>query len=294
MVPTMIRKHFLRNSRPTLMWYKMQGFRRRKRRKCFPIPKAIRAINYHDQLTEILNCQYCTETNFRLENDIENNVYVFTIPCWTGGWDRESLDNLNDGAEVICETEDAMLSRLSPLPKIDWKPETRFKGKTIAEALEKYCKSCLKKHERNYLNCWLRGYSKFWEGWKVKYGSKTCRRSPIADVLEDLLLRKIPFRIGCRWDTGFTGFLVNKDVSPSRLQVDEYNNKHQFVAPDELLEVRENDWVKSFSEKEVYDVVKQISYYLENGREKPKYAPGYLERKHKKVTEKIRQVTQQC
>jgi hypothetical protein len=136
----MRRKRFLKNNRPTLLWYKVQGFSRVKRRKRLQIPKAIRAIDYHKQAAEIMTAQYGNEVNFRLENDTENNLFVFTIPHWTGGWDRGTLDDLNDGGHVICETDDAMLSRLSPLPKLDWQPEERFKGKTIAETLEKYCK----------------------------------------------------------------------------------------------------------------------------------------------------------
>ncbi|WP_026259907.1 hypothetical protein [Segetibacter koreensis] len=172
------------------------------------------------------------------------------------------MDELSDGGQVLFETEDAMLSRLSPLPKIDWEPETRFKGKTIAEVLEKYCKSCLKKRERNYLNAWLRGYSKFEAGWKVQYQSKRQNRFPVTDALEDLHVRKIPFRIECLWDVGFTGFLVDKDVTPSRLQIDEYNDKQQFVDSEELLEVPEHDWVEKFNDTEVEDIVKKMVSYL--------------------------------
>jgi hypothetical protein len=128
-------KHYMRNNRPTLRWYKVRGLSVVKHRKLFPIPKAVRRIDYHKQLAEILKCQYNNELNFRLENDIENNTFVFTIPHWTGGWARGTLDQLSDNAEVVCETEDAMLSRLSPLPKIDWKPHNRFKGRTIAETI---------------------------------------------------------------------------------------------------------------------------------------------------------------
>jgi hypothetical protein len=67
-------------------------------------------------------------------------LLVFTIQGWTRGSDRGTLDDLNDGGEVIYETDDSMLCRLSPLPKLYWQPEERFKGKTIAETLEKYCK----------------------------------------------------------------------------------------------------------------------------------------------------------
>jgi hypothetical protein len=283
-------KHFLKNNRPTLLWYKVHGFSRVKPKKRLLIPKAIRAIDYHKQLCEVLDSQYGTEMNFRLENDIENNVFVFTIPVWTGGWDRGTMDDLSAGGEVLFETEDAALSRLSPLPKIDWTRETRFKGKTIAEVMEKYCKYRLQKDERDYLNSWLRGYSKFEAGWKVRYESKNDYKFPIADVLEDLHSRKIPFRIEMLWDDGFRAILIKREISPSRVEVDNYNDKHQFLEAYELLEVPENDWIIKFHATEVEDAVRQMNYYVTYGKTNPKLSPEFLERKRKGIMKMMEEI----
>ena len=286
----MDKKFFLKNNRPTLLWYKVRGLSRIKRRKRLQIPKAIRAIDYHKQLAEVLDRQYRTEINFRLENDIVNNLFVFTIPHSTGGWDRGTMDDLSDGVQVLCETEDAMLSRLSPLPKIDWTSETRFKGKTIADVIEKYCKYLFQKDKRDYLSCWLRGYSKFEAAWKVRYESKKYNNFKIGDILEDLHSKKIPFRIEMLWDDGFRAILVNKDVVPSRIKVDEYNNKQQLVDVDELLEVPENDWIIKFHETEVEDAVRQMYYYVKYGKTKPKLSPEFLERKRKAIMDIMNEI----
>jgi hypothetical protein len=140
------------------------------------------------------------------------------------------------------------------------------------------------------LHSWLRGYSKFLAGWKVRYESKNDNKFPFADVLEDLHSKKLAFRIECLWDDGFKAILVNKDVSPSRLQVDEHNDRQPGGDADTLLEVPEVDWVKKFHENKVEDTVKQLVYYLKNGRAKQKLSPAFLERRRKEIMRIINEV----
>lgn len=83
----------------------------------------------------MLTCQYNTQTNFRLENDVENDQFIFTVPGGRKGWSRNALDYFSSDVLVISETAEAILKRLSPLPKFDWISENRFKGNTIAEVL---------------------------------------------------------------------------------------------------------------------------------------------------------------
>ena len=285
----MLGKHFMKNNAPTLRWYKARHLSRVKHKKRLGIPKAIRVIDYHKQAAEILQCQYNNEENFRLENDIKNDLFIFTLAGVDGGvFDRGTLDDLNDGTEIIFETDEAMLNRLSPLPKIDWQPKDRFKGKTIGQTLEKYCKYCVKSDNKNYLNSWLKGYSKFLAGWKIKYRSKRPNRFPFADVLQDLHLKKIPFRIECLWDDGFKAILIDQNVHPSRIEVDEFNDKQQFIDPKNFLEVPEIDWVKTFHDTKVEDAAKRMSYYLNNGREKPRLSPKFLEGRAREIREIVK------
>jgi len=153
---------------------------------------------------------------------------------------------------------------LSPLPKFDWRPENRFKGKTIAQTLEQYAKSYLKKgYNDEYLNSWLRGYSKFGAGWKIEY-THSKRKLPVAGILEDLHRKKIPFRIESFWDTGFAAILVNKEVTPGRVQVDEHNEYYRSEDIDNLLEVPENDWLKRFYAPDIEEVVRKMNFYVKN------------------------------
>ena len=251
----MIDQHFMKNGSPTLKWYKSHYLSVRKPKKLFEARKR-RVINYDRQLAEVLTCQYNTETNFRLENDVKNDQFIFTIVNATQEWSRIAHDFSTD-AHIMSENVEGALKRLVPLPKFDWRPENRFKGKTIAKTIEQYAKSYLKKgYKDEYLSCWLHGYSKFGAGWKVEYAHSK-RKFPVAKILEDLHRKKIPFRIECFWDNGFIGVLVNKEVTPSRVQVDEYNSIDREDIHN-LFEVPECDWLKRFYAPDIEEVVRKM------------------------------------
>lgn len=197
--------------------------------------------NYEKEIARVLTAIYWQESNFRFEN--YKDGFIFTLVTYP---------RFMYGGETA---------------RIDWK--ARYKGKTITEVCEKVNEFYIEKKPDFYYSSWIQGKPTF-KDWSSENGipvltefqlkSKpfTEEDQRFGELLLHLHQKNIFFRIENVWDGGFDIRIIDPQITPSQIEIDDRNislhpdlNVSTEEMYDDLLPTLDRDWISDINVRDL-------------------------------------------
>jgi hypothetical protein len=189
--------------------------------------------NYDKEISRVLTAIYWQEENFRFEN--YNEGFIFTLVVYPRFMYGEKT------------------------ARIDWR--VRFKGKTMKEVCERVNDYYILNEPDSYYSSWIQGSPTFkhWtnenivfvkQEFQLKSKRFTEEDERFGELLMELHRKKIQFRIENVWDRGYDIRIINPELQPSQIEIDDYNiSLHPDLDVstekkyDDLIQALEDDWI---------------------------------------------------